>query len=124
MGTVLEMALKDARNIVIVLAIAAIVDIVPGGGTAADVVVTAVSLIFLGALAWVASVSYREHRNTLYSLGHRRRALLYIAVGVIAVALTATSRMWQSPLGSVAWLVLIAGAVYAGIWVLLSARRY
>ncbi len=50
------MALKDARNIVIVLALAAIVDIVPGGGTAADVVVTAVSLIFLAALAWVASL--------------------------------------------------------------------
>ncbi|HLI58853.1 MAG TPA: hypothetical protein VKV21_04225 [Solirubrobacteraceae bacterium] len=118
------MALKDVRNIAIVLAIAAIVDIVPGGGTAARVVITAVTLIFLAALAWVASVSYREHRNTLYLLGDRRRALLYIAIGVIAVTLTATSRLWQSPLGSVAWLVLIAAAIYAGIWVLLSARRY
>jgi hypothetical protein len=118
------MALKDARNIVIVLALAAIVDIVPGGGTAADVVVTAVSLIFLAALAWVASLSYREHRNTLYALGDRRRALLYVAVGVLAVTLTATSRLWHSSLGSVAWLVLIAGGIYAGIWVLLSARRY
>ena len=118
------MALKDVRNIVIVLAIAAVVDIVPGGGTAADVVVTAVSLIFLAALAWVASLSYREHRNTLYSLGDRRRALLYVAVGVLAVTLTATSRLWNSPIGSVAWLVLIAGGLYAGIWVLVSARRY
>lgn len=118
------MALKDVRNIVIVLALAAIVDIVPGGGTAADVVVTAVTLIFLAALAWVASVSYREHRNTLYALGDRRRALLYVAIAVIAVTLTATSRLWHSPIGSVAWLVLIAGAIYAGIWVLLSARRY
>jgi hypothetical protein len=118
------MAVKDVRNIVIVLAIAAIVDIVPGGGTAADVVVAAVSLIFLAALAWVAALSYRDHRNTLYSLGDRRRTLLYVAVGVLAVTLTATGRMWNSPLGSVAWLVLIAGGIYAGIWVLLSARRY
>jgi hypothetical protein len=118
------MALKDVRNIAIVLALAAIVDIVPGGGTAADVVITAVTLIFLAALAWVASISYREHRNSLYLLGDRRRALLYVAIGVIAVTLTATARLWHSPLGSVAWLVLIAGAIYAGIWVLLSARRY
>ena len=117
------MALKNVRNIAIVLAIAAVVDIVPGGGTAADVVVTAVSLIFLAALAWVASLSYREHRNTLYSLGDRRRGLLYVAIAVLAVTLTATSRLWSSSLGSVAWLVLIAGGIYAGIWVLLSARR-
>ena len=118
------MAFKDARNIVIVLAIAAIVDIVPGGGTAADVVVTAVSLIFLAALAWVAALSYREHRNTLYSLGDRRRALLYCAIGVLAVTLTATHRMWSSSLGSVAWLVLVAGGIYAAVRVFLSARRY
>jgi hypothetical protein len=119
----LEVALKDVRNIAIVLAIAAIVDIVPGGGTAADVVVTAVTLIFLAALAWVASMSYREHRNTLYALGDRRRALLYVAVAVLAVTLTATDRLWRSPLGSVVWLVLIAAGIYAGIWVLLSTRR-
>jgi hypothetical protein len=116
-------ALKDVRNIAIVLALAAIVDIVPGGGTAADVVVTVVSLIFLAALVWVAAMSYREHRNSLYSLGDRRRALLYGAVGVIAVTLTATDRLWRSSLGEVAWLVLIAGGIYAGIRVLLSARR-
>ncbi len=43
---------------------------------------------------------------------------------MLAVTLTATSRLWSTPVGSVAWLVLIAGGIYAGIWVLLSARRY
>ena len=62
-------------------------------------------------------MSYREHRNSLYSLGDRRRALLYGAVGVIAVTLTATTGSWRTPLGEVAWLVLIAGGIYAGIWV-------
>ncbi len=118
------MNVKTARNVVIVLAIAAVVDIVPGGGTAAGVVIQAVSIIFLAALAWVAALSYREHRNTLYSLGDRRRAILYTAVGVLAVTLTATSRLWTSSIGSVAWLVLIAAGIYAGIAVLLSARRY
>jgi membrane-bound metal-dependent hydrolase YbcI (DUF457 family) len=117
-------SLKAARNIVIVLAIAAVVDIVPGGGTGANVVIQAISLTFLGALTWVVSLMYREHRNALHSLGDRRRATLYVAAGVLAVTLTATNRMWSSPLGSVAWLVLIAGSVYAAVQVLASARRY
>jgi hypothetical protein len=117
-------SLKTARNIVIVLALAAIVDIVPGGGTGANVVIQVIWLTFLGAFAWVIAVMYREHRNALYSLGDRRRTILYTAGGVLAVTLTATNRMWNSPLGSVAWLVLIAGALYAGVQVFVSARRY
>jgi hypothetical protein len=118
------MSLRHARNILIVLALAAIIDIVPGGGTGASVVVQAISLIFLGALAWIGSLMYREHRNALYSLGDSRRAMLYVAAGVLAVTLTATSRLWNTSLGQVAWLVLIAGSLYAGGAVLWSARRY
>ena len=118
------MSLATARNVLIILVIAAIVDIVPGGGTAASVIVQAVSLIFLGALGWILALMYREHRNELYSLGERKRAGLYVAVGVLAVTLTATSRLWGSPAGSVAWLVLVAGTLYAGGAVLWTARRY
>jgi hypothetical protein len=117
------MSLPTARNILIVLALAVIVDLVPGGGTAADVVIQSVSLIFLAALAWVVSLVYRERRNALYSLGDRRRAILYCAIGALAVTLTATSRLWASSLGGVGWLVLVIGSVYAGATVLSSARR-
>jgi hypothetical protein len=114
----------NLRNVVIILAIAAVVAIVPGGGTAANVVVQAVSLIFLAALAWVAGVMYREHRNALNLLGDRRRAGLYAAVAVLAVTLTATHRLWGSPAGSAAWLVLVGVSVYVGGVVLWSTRRY
>ena len=118
------MSPKTALNILIVLALAAVVDIVPGGGTGASVVVQAISLIFLGALAWVVSLMYREHRNALYSLGDARRAGLYAAAGVLCVTLTATHRLWASSLGSVAGLGLVAGALYAVAAILWSARRY
>jgi hypothetical protein len=118
------MSPKTARNVVIVLALAAVVDLVPGGGTAADVVIQAISLIFLGALAWVVSLVYRERRNSLYSLGDRRRTILYCAIGALVVTLTATSRLWSTSLGGVAWLVLMIGSIYAGATVLYSARRY
>jgi hypothetical protein len=115
---------KTLRNIVIVLAIAAVVVIVPGGGTGASVVGQAVSLAFLAAIVWFASVMYRQHRVTLYSLGDGRRAILYVAAAVAVLTLTGTSRLWNSSGGEVAWLVLLGGAIYAAFAVIWAARKY
>jgi drug/metabolite transporter (DMT)-like permease len=114
---------KHVCNIAIVFALAAIVAVVPGGGTGADVVLQAVSVIFLGALAWVAAIYYREHRISLLALGTARRAVLYGALAALAVTLTATDRLWHTSAGSVAWLVLMGASLYAGGSVLWSARR-
>ncbi|MGA9859956.1 MAG: hypothetical protein WBQ18_18975 [Solirubrobacteraceae bacterium] len=118
------MSRTTARNVIIILVVAAIVAIVPGGGRATSVVLTALYLAFLGATVWVASIMYRERRGALYLLGDGRRALLYGALGVLAVTLTATGRLWHTPIGSVAWLVLIAGSVYVACAVVWAARRY
>lgn len=115
---------KNVRNVVIILAIAAAVYLIPGGGRGASVAGQAVWLIFLATLVWFAVISYRQHRVALYSLGDRRRGILYGALAVATLTLTATSRLWNTGAGSVAWLVLLAGAVYAVIAVVWSARRY
>jgi hypothetical protein len=112
------------RNVVIVLAIAALVAFVPGGGTGGKVALTAVSLVFLGLLCWLASLMYRQHRDAIYSLGDRRRALLYAALGVAAVTLTGTSKLWETSVGQVAWLVLLGAAAYTVFAVFWSARKY
>jgi hypothetical protein len=115
---------STVRNILIVLALAAVVGTLSGGVTAANVAIQAVTLVFLGTLVWFASLMYRQHRSTLYSLGEGRRALLYIAVGVGTLTLTATSKMWNSGgAASVAWLVLLGGAAYTVFAVLWSARK-
>ena len=114
---------STARNIIIVLALAAIVAFVPGGGTGSSVILTAVYLIFLGALGWVGSILYRERRGSLYLLGDGRRALLYGAIVVLAVTLTATNRLWASSAGSIGWLVLIGVSIYAIFAILWAARR-
>jgi hypothetical protein len=112
------------RNIAIVLILAALVAVVPGGGRGANFAIQAVSLAFLASIAWFASILYRQHRTDLYSLGNRRRALLYAALMVGTVTLTATGRMWSSSAGELAWLALIAASVYAIFAVVWSARRY
>ena len=112
------------RNVLIVLVIAALVALVQGGQTAANVAIQAVTLAFLGTLVWFAVLTYRERRVTLYSLGDGRRALLYVALGVATLTLTATSKLWATGAGSVAWLILLAGSAYAVFAVLWSARNY
>ena len=109
------------RNVLIVLMLAA--GAVALGSVGAAVAFQFVSLLFLAAIAWVASRLYREHRIALYSLGDRRRAILYVAVGVGTLTLSA-SRLTHSPGGTVAWLVLLAGAVFTIFAIFRSAREY
>jgi ABC-type phosphonate transport system ATPase subunit len=118
------MSIATLRNITIVLAIAAVVAFVPGAGSGAGVLISAVSLAFLAAIGWVAAIMYREHRTELYSLEDGRRAALYVALGVLAVTLTATPQLWATSAGSVAWLLLVGAGVYVSCAVLWAARRY
>ncbi len=112
------------RNVAIIAVLAAMVAILPGGGTAANVVLTALYLAFLCATLWVASIFYRERRETLYMLSDGRRALLYGGAAALAVTLTATHRLWATPAGSVAWLVLMGASIYVVCAVIWAARRY
>jgi hypothetical protein len=116
--------IKNVVNVVIILALAALVVLIPGGGRGANVATQGLWLIFLATLVWFASIMYRQHRVSLYSLGDRRRAVLYGAAAVATLTLTATSRLWKTGVGSVVWLVLLAAAAYAVIAVVWSARRY
>ncbi|HZU61932.1 MAG TPA: hypothetical protein VE983_13265 [Solirubrobacteraceae bacterium] len=118
------MSLSTVRNIAIILVLAALVVLVPGGGTGSNVAIQAVSLVFLATLVWFAATMYRQRRVWLYGLGDRRRAILYGALAVATLTLTATPRLWQTGAGSVVWLVLLAGAVYAVIAVVWAARQY
>lgn len=115
---------KNVRNVVIVLALAALVVLIPGGGRGASTAIQIVSLAFIASLVWIASLFYRQHRVELYSLGDARRATLYVAAGVVAVTLTATPRLWATPTGEIVWFALIAAAAYAGFAVVWAARKY
>ena len=114
----------NVRNLLIILVIAALVLVLPNGGTAARVALQAISLGFLSAIAWIASRMYREHRTTLYSLGDRRRCVLYVAVGVATLTFSASGRMLGGGIPTVAWLLLIGGSAYAVYAVFRSAKQY
>jgi hypothetical protein len=116
--------LKNARNIAILLLVAAAVDFLPGGTRAADTFGTALLVVFLAGFAWAGVWFYRQHRVTVYGLGERRRALLYGAIGVGAVTIAAKPRMWETGFGEFVWFVLIGLVVYTFVALYRYSRSY
>ena len=110
--------------IAVILALAAAVALLPGGGTAAGAVGTALSIAFLGTLAWFGARLYRENRMALMSLEDRWRAILYGAIGVVVVTLAATSRLWLTSAGVIAWFALLFAAAYALYATWRHSRQY
>jgi TRAP-type C4-dicarboxylate transport system permease small subunit len=115
---------KTARNVAIVLLIAAAVEFLPGGGRAANTFSAVLSLLFAAGLGYMGVRFYREHRVDVYGLGDRHRALLYGALAVGTVTAAAQPRMWQSAFGEFVWFVLIGMVVYTLIAVYRFARTY
>jgi len=112
--------MKTARNVAIILTIAAAVYLLPGGGRAASTFEAALWVAFGIGLAYLGLRLYREHRVALYSLGDRYRGLFYGALALGAVAVLARERLWQTGLGEILWFVLVGLVVYA----LLAVYRY
>ena len=70
------MSSTGLRNIGIVLLLAVAVFALPGGGTAAGVIQSLLSIAF-GVGIWLILLrTYREHRLTIYGLGDQYRAVL------------------------------------------------
>jgi hypothetical protein len=113
------------RNFGILLLLAVAVWLLPGGGTAAGTLNNILGLLFAGGLVFFAYRLYMEHRTTLFMLEDRVRALLYGSGVLIALALLATSRLWnEGGIGVLVWLALIGAGAYGCVTVYRTAREY
>jgi hypothetical protein len=115
---------QTLRNVAIILALAAVVDFLPGGGAAADTVMAALTMIFLAAIAWFVYRLYREQQLTLSTLTDPQKAGLFGAVGGIALLVVAYDefRSWTG--GLLLWIALMAGCVAAIFLIWRSATSY
>ena len=115
------MSMATARNIGIILLLAAAVAFLPGGGTTAGLIGGILSTLIMVSLVFFAFRFYREHRVELDGLGDRFRGLLYGAIGVVVLELAALPRLQNSSGGTLVVVVLLGGAAYAfyAVW-----RRY
>lgn len=111
---------KTARNIGIIVAIAAVVAFLPGGGESADLLSAVLSAVFVVIMVFIAGQVYRRFRTDIYGLGDRWRLALYVAVGAILVAIAAATRLLRESGGAgvVLWFALMGGAAYTlyAVW--------
>jgi hypothetical protein len=109
----------------VVALIALAVVVLPGGGSALDVAVTLLTILFFAAIAFLGYRLFREHRFELDTLEPSQRLVLYGSIGLALVTFTATNRLYDLGGGGILiWLALLALCSYGVFWVWTKYRRY
>lgn len=110
--------MRTARNIAIIALLAVPIAFAPGGGDAADAILVALTLAFLTGIAAMSYTVFRQNQLTLSALPDSRRALLYGAVGGLALLVAAQDEMLDWTGGIVIWIGLIVacGFLIFAIW--------
>jgi hypothetical protein len=116
--------MKAARNVAIIMIIAAPVAFIPAGSTAATVAADVLFILFGVVMVLFAGRFYLEHRTEIFGLGDRDRLLVYSAIGAIVLALAGRPRWIGTGAGTVAFVALLTFAVLALIGVVQRWRSY
>jgi FtsH-binding integral membrane protein len=110
---------RHIRNILIIVGLALVVWLLPGGNTGTNTIYNVLTVVLTAGLLFFAFRLYMEHRATIFGLEDRQRGILYAAVALGAFALIATSKLWnQGGLGALLWFGLIALASWGlyNVW--------
>jgi ABC-type uncharacterized transport system YnjBCD ATPase subunit len=99
--------LKNLRNIAIIVVLALIVWLVPGGARASLTISNVLGLILAAAFVFFGYRLYMEHRATILGLEDRQRGILYASLALLVIAIVGFNRMWQTGGGGILWLVLV-----------------
>jgi hypothetical protein len=106
---------RVARNIAIIMALAFVVAAVPGGGNAAEAVLTTISIAFLVVIGLAGYQIYRAQHFNISTLSDRDHGILVAAVGLIVLMIAGADEMLETGLGALIWICLLATAGVA-IW--------
>ena len=104
--------MRVARNIAIIALLAVPVAFVPGGGNVADAILLALSMGFLAGVAAMAFTLFRQNQMTLSTLPDSRRALLFGAIGGLALLIAAQDELLDWTGGLVIWIGLIVACAF------------
>jgi hypothetical protein len=114
---------KHIRNVLIIVALALAVWLLPGGDTGSSTIYNLLTVLLTAGLLFFGYRLYMEHRAAIFGLEDRRRGILYGALALASFAIIATSRMWnQGGLGALLWCGLMALAAW-GIYDVWRAYR-
>ena len=114
---------STARNVLILVAIAAAVAFLPGGGESASFVGSLLSTAIIAAIVMIGVRSYRENRVTIFSLGDRHRGYLYGALAGFVVLMAGRERLLDDA-GGAGVAVFVAGLLACGYLLYEVYRHY
>jgi hypothetical protein len=116
--------MRAVRDVAIIMLLALAVAFAPAGGNVAEAILTAITMGFLAGIAWTLFVLSRERQLTLATLSDGRRAILYAALGMIALLIAGSDELFSTGGGTLVWILLL-GASIAAIWrIWIEANTY
>jgi hypothetical protein len=107
--------MRTARDVGIIMLLALAVAFAPNGGNVAEAIFTALTMGFLAAIAWTVYILSRQNELTLATLSDGRRAILYGALGLLALLVAGTDMLFATGGGTLIWILLLGASVVA-IW--------
>ena len=107
--------MRTARNVAIIMALAALVAFAPAGGNAVEAIFTALIMAMLAGIAWTIYTLSRQNQLTLATLSDRHRAVLYGAIGLIVLLVAGYDKLTSSG-GGTLLLIVLFGVSVAAIW--------
>jgi hypothetical protein len=109
----------------VVALVALMLVVLPGGGRALDVLLTAITIAFFAAIALLVARLYRQYRLDIESVDSNIRLALYGSLAIAVLTFTGTDRLFDAGgAGVVVWFALLALASYGLFWGWTRYRRY
>jgi hypothetical protein len=117
--------MQFAWKIGVVMLVALVIVVLPGGGNALDVVLTLLTIAFLAALAFLGYRLFRQYRFDIETLEPNMRLALYGSVGLVIITFVATDRLFDAGgLGVLLWFALLALCSYGLYWTWSKYRQW
>jgi hypothetical protein len=109
----------------VIAAIALVLVVLPGGGNALDVLLTALTIVFFASIALLVARLYRQYRLDIESLDPNVRLALYGSLAIALLTFTGTDSLFNAGgVGVLVWFALLAVASYGLFWAWTRYRRY
>jgi drug/metabolite transporter (DMT)-like permease len=109
----------------VIALIALVLVVLPGGGSALDVLLTAITMAFFAAIALLVARLYRQYRLDIETLDQSIRLALYGSLAIAVLTFTGTDRLFDAGgAGVLLWFGLLALASYGLFWAWTRYRRY
>ena len=117
--------MEFAWKLGVIALVALVLTVLPGGGNALDVLLTALTIVFFAAIALLVARMYRQYRLDIETLDDNIRLALYGSLAIAVLTFTGTDRLFNAGGGGVLlWFALLALASYGLFWAWTRYRRY